>query len=139
MVGESLLSLLTPANWQVTAFSRRSVESSESVEWQRPSHRPSLAEAVEKIPYWICVAPISVLPDYFALLETHEVRRIVVLSSTSRFTKGDSSDPTEQSNVRRLIDAEQQVRTWATSKGVEWVILRPTLIYGLGRDKMSPR
>ncbi len=24
---------------------------------------------------------------------------------------------------------------WAASHGVEWIILRPTLIYGLGRDK----
>lgn len=136
MVGEGLLSILIPANWQVTAFSRRTVEpSSNGVEWRQPSHLPLLAEAKKNIPYWICVAPIWALPDYFDLLESHGVRRIVVLSSTSRFTKGDSSDPAEQANVRRLIDAEQSVRTWATNKSVEWVILRPTLIYGLGRDK----
>jgi nucleoside-diphosphate-sugar epimerase len=27
------------------------------------------------------------------------------------------------------------VQAWAANHGVEWVILRPTLIYGLGRDK----
>jgi len=76
-----------------------------------------------------------VLPDYFDLLEAHGVCRVVVLSSTSRFTKDDSSDPEEQAVARRLAVAEERVRAWANSKGVEWVIQRPTLIYGRGRDK----
>jgi nucleoside-diphosphate-sugar epimerase len=85
--------------------------------------------------WWICVAPIWVLPDYFGMLETQGARRVVVLSSTSRFTKNDSTDPEEQAIALRLADAEVRVREWAESRGVEWVILRPTLIYGLGRDK----
>ncbi len=87
------------------------------------------------MPYWICVAPIWVLPEYFSLLEAHGARRVVVLSSTSRFTKDDSSDPQEQAIALRLAEAEEQAQAWAQSRGVEWVVLRPTLIYGLGRDK----
>ena len=79
--------------------------------------------------------PIWVLPEHFALLEAHGVQRVVVLSSTSRFTKDDSSDPAEQAVAHRLIDAEARVQAWAESLGIEYVILRPTLIYGLGRDK----
>jgi hypothetical protein len=30
---------------------------------------------------------------------------------------------------------EENLKAWAESKGVEWVILLPTLIYGHGRDK----
>lgn len=132
MVGESLLPLLIQANWQVTAFSRHALEQSvNGVQWRQP-----LSPYEEKtIPYWICAAPIWVLPDLFALLEAHGVQRIVVLSSTSRYTKADSPDLEELATVRRLVDAEQQVSAWATSHGVESVILRPTLIYGLGRDK----
>jgi nucleoside-diphosphate-sugar epimerase len=87
------------------------------------------------IPGWICVAPIWVLPEHFALLEAQGVRRVVVLSSTSRFTKDDSPDLEEQAVAHRLAKAEARVRAWAENRGVEWVILRPTLIYGLGRDK----
>jgi len=76
-----------------------------------------------------------VLPGHFALLEAHGVKRVVVLSSTSRFTKNDSSDPDEQAIALLLADAEARVQTWAERHGIEWVILRPTLIYGLGRDK----
>jgi nucleoside-diphosphate-sugar epimerase len=81
------------------------------------------------------VAPIRVLPDYFGLLEAHGVQRVVALSSTSRFTKDVSSDPEEQAVAHRLAEAEERLRVWTENKGVGWVILRPTLIYGRGRDK----
>ena len=69
------------------------------------------------------------------MLEAYGVRRVVALSSTSRFTKDNSSDPEEQAISLRLADSETRVQGWAASHGVEWIILRPTLIYGLGRDK----
>jgi nucleoside-diphosphate-sugar epimerase len=84
---------------------------------------------------WICVAPIWVLPDYFSLLETSGARRVVVLSSTSRFKKVGSGDTAENVIAAKLIVSEARVQAWAESRGIEWVILRPTLIYGLGRDK----
>ena len=34
-----------------------------------------------------------------------------------------------------MIDGETRFQAWAESRGIEWVILRPTLIYGIGRDK----
>ncbi len=69
------------------------------------------------------------------MLEAYGAKRVVALSSTSRYTKEDSNDAEEQAVARRLNDAEERVQAWAESHGVEWVILRPTLIYGLGRDK----
>jgi nucleoside-diphosphate-sugar epimerase len=141
LVGECLLPLLTQTGVQVLAFSRREHGNADGgVEWRQllqippSSSLPPLPQG-EVIRYWICVAPIWVLPDYFDLLEAHGARRIVVLSSTSRFTKNDSSDLEERAVARRLAEAEERVRAWADSKDVEWVILRPTLIYGRGRDK----
>ena len=140
LVGACLLPLLTGAGWQVTAFSRRRVaHKGLEVLWQQlpaSGGLPPLASLSEgSLPLWICVAPIWVLPEYFGLLDAQRARRVVVLSSTSRFTKDDSTDPEEQATARRLADAEDRVQAWAESRGVEWVILRPTLIYGLGRDK----
>ncbi|MBV5317433.1 MAG: NAD-dependent epimerase/dehydratase family protein [Desulfobulbaceae bacterium] len=140
LVGACLLPLLTGAGWQVTAFSRRPVaQDGRAVLWQQlPASGgvPPLVPLSEgSLPLWICVAPIWVLPEYFGLLDAHRARRVVVLSSTSRFTKDDSTDPEEQAIARRLTDAEARVQAWAESRGVEWVILRPTLIYGLGLDK----
>lgn len=142
LVGGCLLPLLTEAGWQVTAFSRRAVgQTGDGVAWRRlplaedTSSQLSFQGDEDVIPRWVCAAPIWVLPDYFCLLETYGARRVVVLSSTSRFTKDDSADPEEQATALRLAEAEVCVREWAESRGVEWVILRPTLIYGLERDK----
>jgi uncharacterized protein YbjT (DUF2867 family) len=144
LVGECLLPLLTKAGWRVTAFSRRAMEQGDGVEWRQLGAPvcPELAAGAhfegttrEKITCWLCVAPIWVLPDYLDFLEACGARRIVALSSTSRFTKDTSSDAAEQAIARRLAEAEDRLCAWAGDKGVEWVILRPTLIYGRGRDK----
>ncbi|MGZ8182169.1 MAG: NAD-dependent epimerase/dehydratase family protein [Methylobacter sp.] len=150
LVGACLLPLLSAEGWQVTAFSRRAAgRAADGVAWrQLPLTECPLPQTFDKTashsagqskdrvtPHWICVAPIWVLPDYFALLDAQGARRVVVLSSTSRFTKDDSTDPEEQVIALRLADAEARVQEWAESRGVEWVILRPTLIYGLGMDK----
>lgn len=159
MVGACLLPMLDDAGWRVVAYSRReNREASKDVEWRRLfppqplSSRPQQSQdnqnlTIEQydatanlsgrdvIPHWICLAPIWVLPDYFGLFDAHGARRLIVLSSTSRFTKENSSDPDEQAISLRLAEAETRVQEWAKKRGVEWVILRPTLIYGLGRDK----
>lgn len=141
-VGASLLPLLTNAGAQVTAFSRQAIgRLGNGVEWHQlplsalPSALAPSLESEGNLPFWVCVAPIWVLPDYFSLLDAHGARRVVVLSSTSRFTKEGSTDTKEQAIAQRFADAEARVREWAESRGVEWVILRPTLIYGLGLDK----
>lgn len=140
-VGACLLPRLTEAGWQVTAFSRQVITPFYNgvEEWRQlppsplsPLHRIA---GEGRIPFWVCGAPISVLPDYFGLLEAYGARRVVMLSSTSRFTKEASSDPEERRFARRVAEAEARVQAWAESRGVEWVILRPTLIYGFGRDK----
>jgi len=132
LVGTCLLPLLTEAGCAVSAFARGPVpESSDGVHWQSLGS-PALDWPVR---LWICVAPIWVLPDHFALLRALGVRRIVVLSSTSRFSKADSSNRAEQAIARRLAAAESRFQNWAQHHGIEWIILRPTLIYGLGRDK----
>ncbi len=132
-VGVCLLSLLVEAEKQVMAFSRRPIaQADNNVVWRQLS---SASSSSSQMANWICATPIWVLPDYFSLLEAHNVQCVVVLSSTSRFTKNDSNDPEEQAVALRLADAETRVQQWAESRGVEWVILRPTLIYGLGQDK----
>lgn len=134
LVGGCILPMLAAINWYVTAYSRKAVAEDKKIHWLRlPQCTTQLEDEIT--PFWICVAPIWVLPDYFYLFKKHEAKRIVVLSSTSRFTKDDSTDMEEQAIARKLTDAEQRVRKWAENHGVEWVILRPTLIYGLGRDK----
>ena len=69
------------------------------------------------------------------MLSFYGVKHVVVISSTSRFTKFLSSDPTEQTLAEKLADGEERLIAWVKTKDVTWTILRPTLIYGLGSDK----
>ena len=137
LVGQCVMPLLEQAGRCVMAYSRSPVhnKTEAGVTWRHLDGAGLSLEANTTIMDWLCVAPIWVLPEHFLMLEARGVRRVVVLSSTSRFTKDDSSDPEEQAIALRLADAEARVQAWAASHGVEWVILRPTLIYGLGRDK----
>ena len=136
MVGGCLLPALTATGTRVMAFSRSPPRPREhGVDWFRLGNLSPAIAAAAPIVHWISLAPIWALPECFALLEAHGARRIVVLSSTSLFTKQDSNDPQEQAVAQKLADAEAQIAQWAHSRGVEWVILRPTLIYGLGQDK----
>lgn len=135
LVGECLLALLAEGGWQVFAFSRKKIERRMiHVTW-RQLGLPAQNAQTGVIADWICVAPVWVLPDYFPMLENYGVRRVVALSSTSRFTKEYSSDTDEKKTALRLADGEESLRKWAAGKGVEWIVLRPTLIYGRGRDK----
>ena len=87
---------------------------------------------------WICLAPIWTLHEHFDLMQRSGARRIVALSSTSRFTKqfgASSDDPGEHALAQKLAASETQFTQWAEEHNIDWVILRPTLIYSLGRDK----
>lgn len=145
MVGQSLLPLLAGAGWHVEAFSRQTQIAGQPVDKENrvvfrtlekmgPDHAP-FPVAQEKITHWTCLAPIWVLPDYFSMLEGCQAKRVVALSSTSIFTKRNSPDPDEQSTVDKLRNGEQRFVEWAEANRIEWVILRPTLIYGLGQDR----
>nr|WP_254431961.1 NAD-dependent epimerase/dehydratase family protein [Azonexus fungiphilus] len=138
LVGGCLLAQLEEMEWSAIAFSRekRVAIQGGTVEWrQLPAPGMKSMEITCPISHWICVAPIWVLPDYFALIEASGARRLVALSSTSRFTKVGSGDTAENAVAAKLIESEARVQAWADDRGIEWVVLRPTLIYGLARDK----
>ena len=81
--------------------------------------------------HWLCAAPIWVLPGYFDLLLTM-CTTSCVLSSTVLYQRN-FIRPFRKENSE--IDSEDKVKAWATAHKIDWIILRPTLIYGYGRDK----
>ncbi|MDT8364445.1 MAG: NAD-dependent epimerase/dehydratase family protein [Nitrosomonas sp.] len=138
-VGTCLLARLLESDWQVTAFTRRSTEMftqerRPAVSWRQINVRSSISDG-EKIADWFFLAPVWTLPEHFDWLTAQGVRRIVVLSSTSALTKNHSADSSERTLAHQLAEGETQLITWATRQNVDWTILRPTLIYGLGHDR----
>lgn len=146
MVGKSLLPLLAEAGWHVEAFSRQAQIQDQPAGQERlvffrrlektvSGSAPSRVSKQKNIAHWVCLAPIWALPDCFSMLEAHQARRVVAFSSTSIFTKQHSSDHTERETADELKKGEQELIAWAEANRIEWVILRPTLIYGLGLDR----
>src|SRR5690554_1550188 len=138
LTGSSLLPLLIAEGWQVSAFSRSSGAEKTlddpaghdgRLQWLQLGEDPEpLLDA------WISIAPVWQLPEHFELIATSGAKRVIALSSTSRFTKVGSADSGEQAVVALLAEGEERLQSWADARGIEWVILRPTLIYGAGRD-----
>ena len=127
-VGERLLPLLTQDSYQITAFSRRGGKGTVAL-------RQAAVEPVGTIEDWVCLAPIWTVAEHFQLFAEHGVKRLVALSSTSRFSKIDSRSCADRELAARLMRGEEQVLEWAAIRNCTVVILQPTLIYGLGKDK----
>ncbi|MER2511686.1 MAG: NAD-dependent epimerase/dehydratase family protein [Nitrosomonas ureae] len=138
LVGQCLLRQLSHNDYRITAFSRRLfAENHPQITWRQLDRNDYFSDLTENktIPLWLCVAPIWILPEHFDLLLAYGARRIVVLSSTSRFTKNSSTDSREREIAMRLIKSEERVQVWMTAHNIEWIFLRPTMIYGYGQDK----
>ena len=134
LVGARLITRMVALGLDVHAFSRSELPpDSAQLHWHRPD--ASAFSAIGPVDRWVCVAPIWVLPHYFDWLQRCGARRVVALSSTSRFAKAASPEPAERATVAQLIDGEQQLTDWAARSGAQAVVLRPTLVYGWGRDK----
>ena len=134
MVGQCVLPLLFDAHCKVVAFSRQSnFPSTDTLIWKSSHSLPD--SSIDLIPYWICLAPIWVISEYFETLKACGAKHIIALSSTSRYTKSQSPDDTEKLFAQNIIAAESTLQCWAEENQVVWTIMRPTLIYGLGQDK----
>lgn len=137
-VGIQLLKQLTDQGWSVVAFSRTPPSGQQQqVSWVNLSNYDAAALKAEHgaIKHWISVSPIWVLNQYFQLLQQLGASKIIGLSSTSQFTKTESSSAAEEATVQKLVKGEQQLQDWAAANDMTWVVLRPTLIYGRGTDK----
>lgn len=65
--------------------------------------------------------------------------RIVAFGSTSLHVKGRSPDAAERDVAQRLAAAETALFAACRSRGTPCVVLRPTLVWGMGRDATVSR
>jgi nucleoside-diphosphate-sugar epimerase len=82
----------------------------------------------------IHLAPLWLLPDRVPDFAARGVTRIVALGSTSVLTKTGSPDRAERAIAEQLSRAEAALAERCGRLSIAWTLLRPTLIYGAGRD-----
>lgn len=137
-VGEALLPRLVAAGHPVLALTRDDAVPGAvpGVVWCSEADPASFGTVAPSgpIPLVVSLAPLWALPPWLPAFVAREVRRVVALSSTSVRTKAASPDPSEQALVRRLARGEEAVTAWGRAEAVETVLLRPTMIWGGGRD-----
>ena len=72
----------------------------------------------------------GVASDWLERMRGTGVRRVISFSSTSVFTKANSTDPVDISAVKEVRKREHALAESCARSQIDWTILRPTLIYG---------
>jgi uncharacterized protein YbjT (DUF2867 family) len=83
--------------------------------------------------------PLDALAAWLERVHPPSLRRLVALSSTSVETKTASTDQAERALVAQLARAESRVVDYCQARAIPWTLLRPTLIWGRGRDRNVSR
>ncbi len=136
-IGEALLARLTKADWQVFAVSRTTRPSSAQVHWL-PGEFSGIAALPEAVDVIFSTGPLDGFAQWYARGQVR-TSRVVAFGSTSVDTKQASGDAYERGIVARLQAAERMVFDTARSNGAAATLLRPTLVYGVGRDQTLAR
>ncbi len=136
-LGDALLPLLRDASCDVLAVSRQPRVQSDGLQWIVGALDDSTAAPNG------CDAIFSLGPlDAFARWQERVgpiAPRVVAFGSTSIATKNASSAPAERDVAERLRTAEETLFAFAARHQVGVTVLRPTLVYGRGRDRTLSR
>ena len=136
-IGEALLARLAGGGWQAFAVSRVPRPPAGGVTWLTGefANVGGLPEAVDVV---FSTGPLDGFAQWYARGQV-ATRRVVAFGSTSLDTKQASAAAYERDIVARLQAAERLVFDTASANGAAATVLRPTLVYGAGRDQTLAR
>src|SRR5690606_29348172 len=136
-IGRALLGRLSDAGWAVLALSRQAQPALAGVRWQAGELAATgpLPRSVDAI---FSCGPLDGFAQWFARAAP-DCPRVVAFGSTSVEVKRDSADAAERDVAARLRAAEDQLFAVAAARGTCATVLRPTLVYGAGRDATLTR
>jgi uncharacterized protein YbjT (DUF2867 family) len=139
-IGRYLLPRLVQAGMDVQAASRRPQAEQPGVQWLGGDLYDALDQSGPHA--WQAIAsssPMELWAEWLSRQTVAPAPRIIVTSSMSVLTKQESAQADEQDVVAMLQRGERGLIAQAERLGMEWTILRPTLIYGAGIDRsISP-
>jgi len=136
-VGGALLAGLDGRDPPVLAASRSGRGDVPGVRWL-PGGLEDFPDPPEPVAAIASLGPLDAFSQWFERSRLAPAR-VVALGSTSVHGKADSPDAGERALARRLQEAEQRLATEAAARGSALTLLRPTLLYGVGRDQNLSR
>lgn len=136
-IGQPLLAHLLRDGWRVTALSRQPRHERPGLSWLRGDlgALPALPGHVDAI---ISCGPLDAFAQWYGQSRV-ECDRVVAFGSTSIDVKRGSSDPRERDVAQRLRAGEEGVFAASKLRSASATLLRPTLVYGAGRDATLTR
>ena len=126
LVGRFALPRLVAAGIAHTPISRQARSGWVQADLKTPEGRAALPRAQTVLSF----SPVWLLPEVIETLKAGGMTRLVAFSSTSILTKTTSDNAYERGVVADLERGESAVR----ASGIDWTILRPTMIYAEGLD-----
>lgn len=132
-VGGFLLARLRAAGHDILALSRTARTDAAGLRWLHGGLDAALA--MPDCDSIVSAGPLDQFAAWLRQAAPGRLRRVVALSSMSAASKLASSDPAERELAARLGRAEQDLAARCAALGVDWTVLRPTLIYGAGLDR----
>lgn len=133
-IGCFLLPELAGAGATVLGLSRSRQPAAAGVNWIRGALPAPPAPAAEALSIG-SFAPLDALAAWLAAGGAPRLERVVATSSMSAESKRASPVAAERAIAQRLRDGEAALARACDRRGIAWTILRPTLIYGAGRDR----
>jgi len=133
IVGGHIVDRLVLAGERPLALSRRPQHDARA-QWFQGDLSDSAALRFPPFSTIYCTAHAAMLAQALPHLVQPALRRVVLFTSTSIVTKINSDIAAERDGLRRLADGEQRTIRMCDSLGVDWTVLRPTMIYSEGRD-----
>ena len=135
-VGHFLLALLADEGIQPLALTRQESWPSSvvPVRWLRGDLGKSMP-VVPPLSWIFSAGPLDALAAWLPDAPMLPGARVLATSSMSAASKLDSPVAGERALAMRLNNAEAAVRSACIERGAGWTIIRPTIIYGAGRDR----
>jgi nucleoside-diphosphate-sugar epimerase len=133
-IGWFLLPELVRAGAPVLALSRAAQPAVAGMTWLQgamPQPPPAAGAAASVCSF----APLDALARWIDSGAAPELGRVVATSSMSAESKQASPVAAERDISRRLRDGEAALARACERRGLAWTLFRPTLIYGVARDK----
>lgn len=136
-IGAALVTLLVSTGWRVLAVSRHAQPHRPGVQWLRGD-----LQQVDGLPASVSAifscGPLDHFARWYASTAV-DAPRVIAFGSTSIDVKKDSADARERDVAARLADGERSLFATAAAHGAGATVLRPTLVYGTGRDQTLTR